>query len=314
MQYPIVQSQHGKLIVIDTRGMKWQCAEIGKRDILLGTSDFLPDVLPIVWLRFKNKDKKTKWVQHIFHLIPSSRKIPFWSHRVSLLFIKHWADKITVDNSLLKDDLIKLGFKPQKIVVNHPGIDQAFLKTIKARRKEAYDAVFMAQLRPSKGIFDLIKIWHLICQKNRKLRLGIIGRGKKEIIEVMKKMVKDYDLEKNITCLGYLPDDKAYLIIKSSQVFITPSYEEGFGISMLEAQFLGRPVVAWYLPVFDEVFKKGMIKVKIGNLEKFAQEVVRLLTDKSLYQKLVKEAVLNANRYDWNKTALREERIFSSLK
>lgn len=288
--------------------------EIKKRDIFLGASDFFTDVLPILWFKLLNKNKVTKWVQHIFHLIPSSRKISFYSQRISLFLIKHWADKVTVDNSLLKDDLVrKFGFNPQKIIVNYPGIDLKYLKKIKADKENIYDAIFMAQLRPSKGVFDLIKIWCLVCQKNQELKLGIIGRGKKEIVEVMKKMVKDYNLENNITFLGYLSDDQAYSTIKSTRIFITPSYEEGFGITMLEAQALNLPVVAWYLPVFDEIFKKGMIKVEIGDMEKFAKEVIRLLADKSFYQKLSKEAIDNANQFDWNKTAQREEKLFLSL-
>lgn len=284
-------------------------------DILLGASDFFTDVLPILWFRLLNKDKMTKWVQHIFHLIPSSRKIPFYSQRVSLFLIKHWADKVTVDNSLLKDDLIhNFGFNPQKIIVNYPGIDLEFLKRVKKDEKKTYDAVFMAQLRPSKGIFDLIKIWRLVCRKNPELKLRIIGRGKKEIVEAMKKEVSDLDLKKNITFLGYLPDDQAYSTIKAASVFITPSFEEGFGITMLEAQFLGRPVVAWHLPIFDEIFTGGMIKVKVGDMEKFAKEVVRLLTDKNFYQRLSKEAVMNACRYGWDKTAHREDKLFLSLR
>lgn len=288
--------------------------EIKKGDIFLGASDFFTDVLPILWFKHLNKNKATKWVQHIFHLIPSSRKISCYSQRISLFLIKHWADKVTVDNILLKDDLVgKFGFNPQKIVVNYPGIDLKYLRKVRADKKNIYDAIFMAQLRSSKGIFDLIKIWYFVCQSNQELKLGIIGRGKKEIIDMMKKEVSDLDLKKNITLLGYLPDDKAYSVIKSARIFITPSYEEGFGITMLEAQALSLPVVAWYLSVFDEVFKGGMIKVEIGDMEKFAKEVIRLLADKSFYQKLSKEAIDNANRFDWDETAQREEKLFLSL-
>jgi len=288
--------------------------EVKDGDVLLGASDFFTDVLPILWLKFWHRKKKTKWIQHVFHLIPSSRKMPFYSQRISLFLIKHWADKVTVDNSLLKRDLIDIfGFNPRKIVVNYPGVDLEYLKTIKTDKKRVYDAVFMAQLRPSKGIFDLIKIWHLVCQKNPKPRLGIIGRGKKEMVEAMNKMVIDLGLGGNIKFLGYLPDSQAYSIIKSARIFITPSYEEGFGITMLEAQVLGLPVVAWHLPVFDEIFKNGMVKIKVGDIEKFANVVIGLLTDSALYQNLSKEAVKNAGQYGWDKTARREGKIFLSF-
>lgn len=282
-----------------------------KSDTLLGTSDFLTDVLPIFW--FKMRNKKAKWVQHIFHLIPFPRKIPFFAQRLSLSLIRRFADLIVVDNSLLKKDLIKLGFGSQKIVVNYPGIDLKYLKSVKANKEKSYDAVFMAQLRSSKGVLDLIKIWELACEKNSGFRLGIIGRGEKEIIRTLKTMIKARGLEKNIDLLGYLTDDEAFAIIRSSRIFVTPSREEGFGIVMLETQALGLPVVAWHLPVFDEVFKSGMIKVKAYDIEKFAKEVVSLLTSKSLYQKLSGEAIENADRYDWDKTTYREENFFSDL-
>lgn len=287
--------------------------KIEEEDVLLGTSDFLPDVIPIFWLKIKNK--KTKWIQHIFHLIPSSRKIPFYSQRISLFFIKHWADKVVVDNSLLKDDLVdKFGFKSQKIVVNYPGINLKYLKSIKSPKNKICDAVFMAQLRPSKGIFDLIKIWKLVCQERPGAKLGIIGKGEREIVRKFRAEIEAVDLRKNVDLLGYLEDDRAFATIKASKIFVFPSHEEGFGIAPLEAQACGLPVVAWNLPAFEEVFPEGMIKVKTGNIEKFASKVMELIVNKQLYQKLAEEAINNARRYDWDKVAKRELYLLEKVK
>ncbi|MFZ5366170.1 MAG: glycosyltransferase family 4 protein [Patescibacteria group bacterium] len=281
-----------------------------KSDILLGTSDFLPDVLPIFWLKFKNK--KTRWIQHIFHLISSSRKIPFYAQKISLYLIKQWADLVVVDNNLLKKNLAALGFELQRIAVNHPGINLGYLKSIKAA-EGGYDGIFMAQLRPAKGIFDLIKIWKLVCQKQPKATLGIIGKGEKEVEERLKREIKVAGIKDNVDLLGYLEDDEAFTTIKASRVFIFPSHEEGFGITPLEAQALGLPVVAWDLPVFGEIFSRGMVKLKIGQVEKFADEVISLLKNRGFYQKMSKEAVENSNRFDWGKTAKQELELIEKL-
>jgi glycosyltransferase involved in cell wall biosynthesis len=274
------------------------------KDILLGTSDFLPDVLPIFWLKLRNK--KNKWVQHIFHLISPSRRTSFLAQKISLFLIKHLADLVVVDNKLLKDDLIKIGFDSRKIFVNYPGIDLEYLKLVKIDITSGYEGIFMAQLRPSKGIFDLIKIWKLVCKKLPRAKLGVIGKGEKKMMEEIKTEIENTRLKKNVDLLGFLQDKKAFGTIKGSKIFISPSHEEGFGIAFLEAQALGLPVVAWDLPVFKEIFPKGMIKVKMGNTEKLADEIVKLLTDESLYQKLSEEAVSNAIQYGWDKTARRE--------
>lgn len=281
-----------------------------KNDILLGTSDFLPDVLPIFWLKIRNKN--TKWIQHIFHLIPYSRKIPFLAQKLSLFFIKLKADWVVVDNSLLKKDLEKLGFNPQKIVVNYPGINHNFLKTIKARKRKLYDGIFMAQLRISKGIFDLIKIWQSVCRRLPEAKLGIIGKGQEGIKKSLEEEVKKFELGKNIHLLGYLEDRKAFEMIRASRVFVFPSHEEGFGIAPLEAQALGLPVVAWNLPIFEEIFPRGMIKVEMGKIEKFANKIVKLLKDKKFYQKISLEAKKNSARYNWEETTKRELQLIES--
>jgi len=277
--------------------------KVKKNNVLLGTSDFLSDVLPIFWLKIKNP--KVKWIQHIFHLIPSLRKISYFAQKISFLLIKNRADLIIVDNSLLKKELVKLGFNKKKIEVNYPGIKLEYLKKIKPA-KRGYEGIFMAQLRPSKGIFDLIKIWKLVCREKPEARLGVIGKGEKEIMEEIKTKVENAGLKRNIKLLGFLEDDKALGTIKASQVFVFPSREEGFGIAPLEAQALGLPAVAWNLPVFDEVFPKGMIKLKMGQIEEFAEEVINLLNNKNFYQKLSKEAKGNAGKYNWEKSAERE--------
>jgi len=74
------------------------------------------------------------------------------------------------------------------------------------------------------------------------------------------------------------------------------------------------PVVAWNLSAFEEVFPEGMIKIKIGNIEKFASKVIELIANKKLYQKLSEEAICNASRYDWDNVAKRELYLLEKVK
>lgn len=281
----------------------FQKIKIGSNDILLGTSDFLPDVLPIY--RLKKKNRKIKWVQHIFHIIPSSKKISHFFQKISFYFIKKLADVIVIDNGLLKKELSSFGFDEKKIFVNYPGIDHSYLNSVE-KNKEKYEGVFMAQLRVSKGIFELVDIWKLVCKEKPDAKLAIIGRGDENIINEIREKIKKENLEENIKILGYLPDEVAFSIVKSSKVFVFPSHEEGFGIAPLEAQVLGIPVIAWDLPVFNEVFKCGMIKLKMNNIKDFSDNVIKLLRDNYFYEIMSREAQKNASLYSWDSTAERE--------
>lgn len=281
-------------------------------DVILATSDFLPDVLPAYLLKKRNPE--AKWMQRVYHLIPSSRKIPYYFQRLSFCFIKKYADLITVDNTLLKKDLEDLGFPAKKIAVSYPGIRLEYFKSISPKEVTRYDATFMARFHPSKGIFDLPQIWRFVCRELPNAKLGIIGKGSTETVDKLRNLIREHDLKDNIDLLGFLPDNEAFSTIKASKVFVFPSYEEGFGIAPLEAQALGTPVVAWDLPVFSEVFPEGMIRVsQKSSLGDFAIDVVEVLRDQHFRKKISRQAQRNAQRFSWGRTVQRESDLLESL-
>ena len=258
-------------------------------DIFLVTSDFLPDTLPVWWR--KTLGQKIFWTQHIFHFIPPQRKISFLMQRISLALIRQRADLIFVDNRILKDELIGRGFLPLKIVVNYLGVDHRFFKTAPGKRpKIFYQGVFIGRLHPSKGIFNLIKIWAVVVKKLPQAKLIMVGHGEEEIVMRLKREISRRGLQKNIILAGFLPDQKVVEVLSRGEIFVSPSLEEGFGLAILEAQAVGKPVVAWDLPVFKEIFPRGLIRVPLGQNKAFAAALIALLTKKKYYQKVAFEA------------------------
>ena len=283
--------------------------DINKNDILYSTSDFLPDVFPAFFYKIKNKD--SMWVQLIFHLIPKNRKIPYCAQRISFLFIKNFADLIIVDNILLRKELVALGFKIQKVKVNTPGIDLKYFLNLKSEKKNGYDGVFLGRLHPSKGIFDLVKIWKTVCKELPNARLGIIGGGNEKVKKKLKDFVVKNNMTNNIDILGYLETNETFRIVKSSKIFLFPSYEEGFGMAILEAMACGVPVVAWNLPIYEDNFPRGIVKVPLGNINEFARRVIELLQNKILYKKISREAAMVAHKFDWSIIVNRENKLLN---
>ncbi|MDD5044244.1 MAG: glycosyltransferase [Candidatus Omnitrophica bacterium] len=275
----------------------------GNSKILYASSDFLPDVLPSFWQKIKDRD--ACWVQKIYHLIPAKRLVPNFAQRLSFALIRRWADLVIVDNYLLKNALIQRGFKEGSVKVNYPGIDTTYFKTIGPLAKH-YDAVFLGRLHPSKGIFDLIEIWGRVCQQRPDSRLVIVGTGDPRIKQELMVKINGLDLTKKVELAGFLQNKDAFQTMKASRIFVFPSHEEGFGIAVLEAMACGLPVVAWDLPVFREVFPEGMVRVGMGDTDKFAEEVLRLLKDEGAYAELASQAKEVSSRYEWDKVARKE--------
>lgn len=285
---------------------------IPKSSVVYSTSDFFPDVLPSFFLKARFK-KHVSWIQKVFHLIPESRRISHWAQKMSFAFIKRFADLVIVDNQLLKRELIKLGFKESRVEVNYPGIDLAHFQNLVCDSSLRYDAVSLSRLHPSKGIFELVEIWKLVCQERPGAKLAIIGGGSEKIKYDLEAYVGKLGLQKTVDILGYLDDSRAHQILKSGRIFVLASREEGFGMVILEAMACGLPAVAWDLPVFREVFPEGMLRIPMGDKEKFAKAALSLLDGASLYEKVSRETGDISKKYDWDKIAARELNLMSSF-
>jgi glycosyltransferase involved in cell wall biosynthesis len=289
-------------------------------DILYSTSDFLPSVFPA--FVNKSKNKNLKWVQTIHHLIPhpSKRKgsfytnfLSFCAQRVSFFFIRALADSVIAVSPLLKGELVKLGFDEKKVKVNGNGVNINYFRRIEIDKEKEFEAVFLGRLNPTKGIFDLVDIWENVCKANSSAKLGMIGEVDEQTKAILEKKIVKKNLKTNVDLLGFLDDDEAFSIIKSSRIFVFPSHEEGWGISLCEAMACGLPAVVWDLPIYHLLFPKGIVIVPKGDAQRFANEVSRLLNDGKLYEQMKKDAVEVASEYDWDKVAEEELRVVITI-
>jgi glycosyltransferase involved in cell wall biosynthesis len=282
------------------------------QNVLYSSSDFLPDVLPAFVIR--NTNKNFRWVQQIYHLIPSPtrRDGPFFTNlmaytgqRISLNLIKRNADFIFVLNTLIKNQLVKLGFPENKIYVIGAGINLGKIDQVQRIEGTVYDACFLGRLHKSKGIFDLIEIWKLVISKKKKAKLAIIYVGPKDLELAMIKRIKEENLASNVFMLP-LTGKEALSVVKSSKIFVFPSHEEGWGIAIAEAMACSLPVVAYNLPVYMEIFSQGMLTAQMNNIKRFSQEVLSLLENEDKAHALGCTGRTHVAVYDWDNVAARE--------
>jgi glycosyltransferase involved in cell wall biosynthesis len=84
------------------------------------------------------------------------------------------------------------------------------------------------------------------------------------------------NLVENIKLTGFISEKDKFLIMKSSKVFIFPSYEEGWGIAVAEAIACGLNVVLYDIGTYN-VVRKHVIMVEKANTGKMAKIIIDLL-------------------------------------
>ena len=289
-------------------------------DIVFSTDHQIHDLFPAYFISIKTG---AKLVTYVHHLIPSpfsrSRShsliasIMNWlSQNVSFFIMKRYVAKIFNLGWSWIDELKSRGIPSNKLIVLNEGIDINYIEEI-SKRVNDYDAFFVGRIDPIKGVFDLVDVWSIISDHISSVTLAIIGSGPELYVQRLQDVINDRKLNDNILLLNRVPESDKFALLKTGKLFLFPSYEEGWGIAICEAMACGLPVVAYDLPAYRNVFKQGMVRVPVGNKKEMAMEVIKLFEDKDYRERLSNNAMIQAYKYDWNKTIDEEMNILFNI-
>lgn len=212
-----------------------------------------------------------------------------------------------------KKKLIKTGVNEKKISVIYGGVETNFINKIKVEKYKVPTICCVSRLVPYKNIDCLIKAISRVKTKIPKVKCILIGKGEGE--KGLIKLIRELKLEKDILIKKDLTYAALIKILKSSQVFCLPSRVEGFGLATIEALSCGIPFVVADIEINKEVTQgKGGLFFKAGDADNLAEQLNKLLIDKNLSCRLVKEGNKLLRFYDWDKIALQTEKIYKIYK
>lgn len=114
---------------------------------------------------------------------------------------------------------------------------------------------FIGRLVGDKGINELVCSFDSLNQTNKQIKLILVG-SYEDNLDPLENSTK-FTIEKNpnIIYVGFQKDVKKYLSLMN--VFVSPSYREGFGLSLLEANLMGIPIIASRITGYEEIIKEG---------------------------------------------------------
>lgn len=132
-------------------------------------------------------------------------------------------------------------------------------------------------------------------------------------VEDIEKRIKENDyFEKNLFHFNGLSDMAIEFLYKNAFMLAFPTYNEGFGLPIVEALERGTPVIASDIPVLREVGKDYCEYFELNNVNEFCNKVSLYLEDGEKYQAL-KEKVMTYKSFSWQETAARIIQALSNI-
>jgi glycosyltransferase involved in cell wall biosynthesis len=132
-------------------------------------------------------------------------------------------------------------------------------------------------------------------KKDIDAKLLLIGDGK--LRNQLEKQVEKNQLNNNVIFTGNLDRDLVFGLLKEMDIFVVSSKWEGFCNALVEAMAAEKAIVCSDIPVLREVAGDAALFVKPGKPVSFAQNIIQLLENDDLFNKMSKKAGERAQKF-----------------
>jgi glycosyltransferase involved in cell wall biosynthesis len=124
-------------------------------------------------------------------------------------------------------------------------------------------------------------------------------------------MVRKLGIDDAVNFMGYRPREEIVDELYRSHLFLNPSPKEGWGLTVIEANECGVPVVASRRPGLQDSVRDGEtgFLADYGDPDDFAAKALTLLTDPPLWRMMSENAVRWARGFSWDDAARQTESL-----
>lgn len=207
-----------------------------------------------------------------------------------------------VSNST-KQELIAKGFCEYNIDLVGNAVDPSIYRCYPAKKSPAPLIGYLGRIKKYKSVNHLVLAFSKVIQHIPEARLLIIGDG--DYLPELKKLVAQTKLEQVVTFAGATSHEQKIDYLNQMWLAVNPSPKEGWGLTVIESNCCGIPVIAADSPgLRDSVVsgKTGLL-YPYGDYYRLAELIIELIQNNKLRNLLSKQCISWAHQFNWENSA-----------
>jgi len=241
---------------------------------------------------------------------PYKKAIGFPGRGYYAVFGKAYARKsisIITDSRHAKSDIVRLWHvKENKIEVIPLGIAERYIpvkvekiltETRNSLHLPAKFILYLGNFKPHKNVETLVKAYKKINMQFPEHKLVLAGPMDAHGNRVRSFVEKENLLDQIVFTGTIREKDRPEALLSMADIFVFPSFYEGFGLPPLEAMACGVPVIASNATSIPEVVEDAGILFNPDNVDELSNAMVRLLTDLPMKSLLIAKGLERAKLF-----------------
>jgi len=222
--------------------------------------------------------------------------------RLITLYSARRASKMITPSESTKKDLVDFyKVDPKKITVVYHGTEVG-QKEQNCDRGGGY-ILYVGRMELKKNVQGLVDLFVRLKEKykipHKLMLIGPDGFG----ANIIRKKIENSGHKNDIIIRGHVAGGEKNRAMSCADILALVSFYEGFGLTLIEAQKLGVPVLCSDNSSMSEISGAGAVKIDPNNILVSDSEVFAALTDKNKRENMIRSGYDNAKRFDWERCA-----------
>lgn len=212
-----------------------------------------------------------------------------------------------------REDLIARGIPGGQVHVVRCGIDRERYIPPQRSGPPAPVILYLGRLKKYKGIELAIEALPLIHKTVPQASYWIAGEGSHRA--ALEAAISRLGLSAHVRLLGNRRGEEKLDLLRKARVLVYTSPKEGWGLSVIEANAMGVPVIASDSPGLRESVRDGEtgFLVPHGDVRALAGRLASLLSDDELWGRMGQAGIRWASRFDWDRMTDETEQLLERV-
>jgi glycosyltransferase involved in cell wall biosynthesis len=203
------------------------------------------------------------------------------------------------------DDLVARGIARERVVVIRPGVSSGYYTPDPASRAAYPSFAYVGRLKRYKGVDLVIRAFAKLARPDAVLEIAGAGDHR----PALETLVGSLDLGSRVRFLGFVTEQEKLALLRRAWAVALASPKEGWGLTNVEAEACGTPVVASDSPGIRESVRHGEtgFLVPHGDVAAMAAAFARLADSHALVSAMGAKARVFAESFTWDRCARETE-------
>jgi len=214
-----------------------------------------------------------------------------------------------------KQELVGHGFNPDNIALVHNAVDHSLYSPGQEQRRSSstLHIGYLGRIKKYKSVDHVLKAFAVVHRELPNTTLTIVGDG--DVKLDLERLANNLGIINAVQFTGHVPSQKKVELLRSMDIVVNPSAKEGWGLTVIEANACGVPVVASNVPGLRDSVVDGTtgLLYEYGNIDQLVQKMLTLLRYEESRKAFSAAAIEWAGKFQWERSADAMEQVLQKV-